>query len=73
VRPLEVSTHVPRASVDLSKAWRYGGATLSGQAEAVHGEVATMVDCGVVEGFSGRRLRGEEVKWVRDSVELLYE
>jgi hypothetical protein len=47
----------PQAPVDLSKAWRNRGATLGGQTKAARGEVAVVAGGGVVEGFSGCRLR----------------
>jgi hypothetical protein len=46
----------PRAPVDLSEAWRGEEATLSGWAEAVHGEVAVVAGNSAVEGFSDYRL-----------------
>jgi hypothetical protein len=42
--------------MDLSEAWRGGGVTLDGQAEAARGEVAVVAGSGAVEGFSGCRL-----------------
>jgi hypothetical protein len=38
----------PRAPMDLSKAWRSGGATLSGRAEVARGEVALVAGGGAV-------------------------
>jgi hypothetical protein len=44
--------------IDLLEACHYGGATLSGRVEVVHGEGGSMAGGSTVDGLPGCRLRG---------------